>query len=100
MFTARNPRWWLRAAGGVGVVAVTAALLAGTSARHGQARPGPGGGADPRLDAAALAVAAVASTAVLLLLRRPAPGGATDARGGEHADGRGGEHAAAHGGEH
>lgn len=82
MFTARNPRWWLRAAGAVGVVGLTAALLASGSARHGgQPRPGPGdGGADPRLDAAALAIAAVVSTAVLLLLRRPVTGKDADDR--------------------
>ncbi|MFD0416085.1 hypothetical protein [Streptomyces sp. NPDC127108] len=81
MFTARNPRWWLRAAGAVGVVAVTAVLLASVSARRGRTRPVPGdGGADPRLDAAALAIAAVASTAVLLVLRRPVAGRDADGR--------------------
>ncbi|MEL3945167.1 MULTISPECIES: hypothetical protein [Streptomyces] len=79
MFTARNPRWWLRAAGAVGVVALTAALLASASAGRGRPRSGPGdGGADPRLDAAALAIAVVVSTAVLLLLRRPVTDEATD----------------------
>ncbi|MFH9070226.1 hypothetical protein [Streptomyces alboflavus] len=81
MFTARIPRWWLRAAGAVGVVALTAALLAGASAGRGQTRPGPGdGGADPRLDAVALVIAVVVSTAVLLLLRRPVTDEATDDR--------------------
>lgn len=81
MFTARNPRWWLRAAGSFGVVALTAVLLAGASGRRGRPRPGPGdGGTDPRLDAAALAIAVVVSTAVLLLLRRPVTDEAADDR--------------------
>ncbi|WP_037685936.1 hypothetical protein [Streptomyces aureocirculatus] len=85
MFTARNPRWWLRAAGAAAVCALTAALVAGAPTRHAPARhdrprtTAPGdGGADPWLDATALTVAFVASAAVLLLLRRPTPGSGAD----------------------
>ncbi|MFD5702664.1 hypothetical protein [Streptomyces lasiicapitis] len=72
MFSARNPRWWLKAAGAAGVCALTAVLVANAPARNGQSRPSAQyGGADPRLDALALAIAFAASAAVLVALRRP-----------------------------
>ncbi|KUF16934.1 hypothetical protein [Streptomyces silvensis] len=85
MFTARNPRWWLRAAGAAGVCALTAALVAGAPRYHApaehdepRAAAAPDAGADPWLDAVALTVAVAVSTAVLLLLRRRAPGRRAD----------------------
>ncbi|MFD9073688.1 hypothetical protein [Streptomyces lasiicapitis] len=61
--------------------ALTAVLVANAPARNRQSRPSAQyGGADPRLDALALAIAVAASAAVLVALRRPGSRD-TDSRG-------------------